>query len=109
EKRSRKRGLGGEDWVYGFAPRVSAFFVFEGSATGDPRHKLRNAGLVFAANRETLAGFSPQTAKPESLRRSTPETGVRYISINKTVASSSPKSFRQPVFESLGVRIEGST
>jgi hypothetical protein len=30
-----------------------------------------------ATNRETLARFSPQTAKPESLRRSTPETGVR--------------------------------
>src|SRR5262249_17345319 len=33
------------------------------------------------------------------LRRSTPETGVRYTSINKTVAASSPESFRQPVFE----------
>jgi hypothetical protein len=30
-----------------------------------------------ATNRETLARFSPQTTKPESLRRSTPETGVR--------------------------------
>jgi hypothetical protein len=30
-----------------------------------------------ATNCETLAGFSPQTAKPESLRRNTPETGVR--------------------------------
>jgi len=46
-----------------------------------------------------LAGFSPQTAKPDSLRRSTPETGVRYTSINKTVAASSPESFWQPVFE----------
>jgi hypothetical protein len=52
----------------------------EASAAPDSRHKLRNAGLTFAANRETLAGFSPQTAKPDSLRRSTPETGVRYIS-----------------------------
>jgi hypothetical protein len=30
-----------------------------------------------ATNCETLARFLPQTAKPESLRRSTPETGVR--------------------------------
>jgi len=52
-----------------------------------------------ATNCETLAWFSPQTAKcwpgfrrkkPDSLRRSTPETGVRYMSINKTAASSSP-------------------
>ena len=83
--------------------------MLEGSATSNSRHKPRNAGLVFAANRETLAGFSPQTAKPESLRRNTPETGVRYMSINKTIASSPPESFRQPVFESLGVQIEGST
>src|SRR5262249_62357495 len=48
-----------------------------------------------ATNCETLAGFSPQTAKPESLRRNTPETGVRYILFNKTVA----------VFETPGVRI----
>jgi len=34
---------------------------------------------------------------------------VRYMSINKTIASSPPESFRQPVFESLGVQIEGST
>src|SRR5262249_26728893 len=101
--------MSGAESGYRFAHPGYAYFVLEGSATSDSRHKLRNAGLVFAANRETLAGFSPQTAKPESLRRSTPETGVRYISINKTVASSSPKSFRQPVFESLGVRIEGST
>jgi hypothetical protein len=30
-----------------------------------------------ATNCETLARFLPQIAKPESLRRSTPETGVR--------------------------------
>jgi len=36
-----------------------------------------------ATKRETLVRFLPQTAKPESLRRNTPETGVRYILINK--------------------------
>jgi hypothetical protein len=35
------------------------------------------ARRIPATKCETLARFSPQTAKPESLRRSTPETGVR--------------------------------
>jgi hypothetical protein len=32
---------------------------------------------------ETLARFLPQTAKPKSLRRNTPETAVRYILAEK--------------------------
>jgi hypothetical protein len=39
-----------------------------------------------ATNCETLARFSPQTAKPKPLRRNTPEAGVRYMLIGKTVS-----------------------
>jgi hypothetical protein len=58
-----------------------------------PNESAKNpAGIgrcqIFATNRETLVGFSPQTAKPEPLRRNSPETEVRYILINKTVARS---------------------
>jgi hypothetical protein len=38
---------------------------------------------ILATKHETLARFLPQTAKPESLRRNTTETGVRYVLINR--------------------------
>jgi hypothetical protein len=58
-----------------------------------PNESAKNpAGIgrcrIFATNRETVAGFSPQTAKPKPSRRNSPETEVRYMLINKTVARS---------------------
>ena len=62
--RNRLTQLVSELRTYGFPPKIkcpllaynSLFFIVllpEGSATPDSRHKLRNAGQVFATNRET--------------------------------------------------------